>query len=133
MVPTHMRPPSVARRTTPTPVPRESPHPRQYGVSPLPRQSPAVVSHIALYLGVKKHRYVEEYYKSCYLLLHLLVLSKLRSLKFVERVTPQSIVDTLSELCSLFLKGRNFAFIVVIANMIVHRNEYQQLEEAQPK
>jgi len=43
-------------------------------------------------------------------------------------VMPRSSVDTLSELCSPFLKGGNSTFIPAIASGLFPKNEYRSLE-----
>jgi len=40
----------------------------------------------------------------------------------------RSMVDALSEMCSLFLKGGNSTFIAAIANGLLAQNEYWSFE-----
>jgi len=47
---------------------------------------------------------------------------------YFKGVITQSMVGALSELCSLFLKGGNSAFIAAIANGLFPQNEYQSRE-----
>jgi len=46
----------------------------------------------------------------------------------IKGVMTRSIVDALAELCSLFLKGGNSAFIAVIASGLFSQTEYRSLE-----
>jgi len=51
----------------------------------------------------------------------------------IKGVMTRSIVDTLSELCSPFLKGGNSAFITAIASGLLSQTEYRSLEQLWPK
>ena len=46
----------------------------------------------------------------------------------IKGVMTRSMVDALSDLCSPFVKGGNFAFITAIASSLFPQTEYRSLE-----
>ena len=48
--------------------------------------------------------------------------------KMIKGVMTRSMIDALSESCSLFLKGGNFVFFAVIASGLFPQTKYRSLE-----